>query len=153
MDNEAHTHIISLTEEFLSALSVEYTSVEVVFEDERVIVKIFSDTDSNILIGPHGEHLHSLTLLLRRIVTKQGSLTASLFVDVNDYHSNNLERIKKEALEAAETIQAPKEEVELRPMNAFERRFVHGLFADPSPIETTSKGDGDDRRVVLQRKE
>ena len=43
-----------------------------------------------------------------------------------------------------------KYDVEMSPMNSYERRIIHSLFANDREISTESVGEGKVRRVVLK---
>ncbi len=141
--------LLNLTEEFLNKMGVSYDSLDTKEEEGRVTVLIYTKNDSKILIGKFGANLLSLTRVLNLIVKKKYGREAQIFLDVNDYYKENLSLIKKKALMIAERVKSYQIDMELEPMNALERRFVHSLFGIKSGITTKSKGFGDERRVVV----
>lgn len=141
--------LLNLTEEFLGKMGVSYDSLDTKEEEGRMTVLIYTKNDSKILIGKFGANLFSLTRVLNLIVKKKYGRDAQIFLDVNDYYKENLDLIKKKALMIAERVKSYQIEMELEPMNALERRFVHSLFGVKSGITTRSKGFGDERRVVV----
>jgi len=45
------------------------------------------------------------------------------------------------------------DEVELEPMNAYNRMIVHALFNEDKEIDTESRGEGPYRHIVLKKRE
>ncbi len=145
---------IELTKEFLDAMGASYENIEARDEDGRMIVAVYTEKDSKILIGRFGVNLISLTRVLNIIVKRKFGKDAQVFIDINDYYKENLDNIKKKALMIAERVKSFQVDMELEPMNPLERRFVHSLFGNSSGITTRSKGVGNERRVVVSlRKE
>jgi spoIIIJ-associated protein len=146
MNSEALKRIIS---ELLAALGVEITSINL-SEGPRQIVAIFSP-DPERLIGPHGEHLRALNMLARRLVeTKYGEEAANFLIDVNGYQESQLEMVRQNARVLAQRARLFKHDVELAPMNPYERLVVHELFAEDPDIKTESAGEGKFRHIVLK---
>ena len=131
-------------------MGVSYDEMNTTEEDGRVTLSLYSRSDSHLLIGPRGTHLSSLTLVLRALLNKEEDDPVHFFVDVNDYHKKNMDAIKQKALVVAERVRSFQTDTELDPMSSFERRFVHALFGDAPDIETESRGEGRERRVVIK---
>lgn len=141
----------TLITELLEQLGVERDAVDVT-SGSRTVVTI-STKDSKRLIGPHGEHLRALNTIARRLVeVKHGEGTSSFLVDVNGYHESQLETVRANARMLAQRARLFKHDVEMSPMNAYERLVVHELFADDAEIETKSEGEGKFRHIVLKYK-
>lgn len=141
--------MLNLIEEFLSKMGISYDSLDTKEEEGALTVLIYSKNDSKILIGKFGANLFSLTRVLNLIVKKKYGREAQIFLDVNDYYKDNLELIRKKALMVAERVKSYQMDMELEPMNALERRYVHSLFGTKSGVTTKSKGFGNERRVVV----
>lgn len=135
---------------FLNRLSVEYDAVELKEHPLHTIVSIRAK-DPSLLIGVRGETLHALNHLLKRMFLDLSDDNRFL-IDVNGYHENKLAQLREQAEAAADRVRAFKHEVEMQPMNAYERMVVHSLFADDTTILSNSTGEGKFRRVVLQLK-
>ena len=69
-------------------------------------------------------------------------------VDVADYKKHRADRLAQQAREWAERVKKSGEAMELRPMNAADRRVVHQAASEYG-LDTESIGEGRDRRVVL----
>lgn len=136
------------TEKFLSLLGVQATVT--VTGGHRTLVAVQSE-DSKTLIGPHGEHLRALNMLLRKLVEKEsGEEAANFLVDVNAYHESKMEKVRQDARILAQRARLFKHDVELEPMSAYERLVIHELFAEDPEIKTESAGEGKFRHIVLK---
>lgn len=151
-EKDKKENVTKVAKKVLNLMSVSYDSVDVSSGEKRTIISIYSKKDSKILIGKYGANLLSLTLILNIIIKKKIDNNLQIFVDVNDYHKENLDVIKNKALMVAERVKSFQVDMELDPMNAFERRFVHSLFDENSGVITQSKGSGNERRIVVSVK-
>lgn len=135
----------------LSLLDVEVIQVEVT-TGHRTVVSVQS-TDSAKLIGPDGDNLKALNAIARRMVEHQhGEDAASFLIDVNNYHEDQMEKVRDNARVLAQRARLFKHDVEMGPMSAYERLVVHELFADDPEITTVSQGEGKFRHIVLKHK-
>lgn len=122
----------------------------VLLQGHRTVVAV-SSPDSKELIGPHGEHLRAINLLLRKMIEQQfGEESANFLVDVNNYHEEKMERVRQSARMLAQRARLFKHDVELEPMSSYERLVVHELFAEDPEIKTESAGEGKFRHIVLK---
>jgi len=146
MDRDALKKAIS---ELFAAMGVEVTELKV-SEGQRCVVAVTSP-DSQRLIGPRGEHLRALNMLSRRLIeTKHGEEAASFLIDVNGYQEAQLETVRQNARILAQRARLFKHDVELEPMNPYERLVVHELFSEDPDIKTESAGEGKFRHIVLK---
>ena len=107
-------------------------------------------SDASLLLGEGGRHLAALNTVLRRIIEKKFPDSIRFVVDINDYHRKHTEDLKDLARMHAQRVRYFKKEVEMRPMNAYERRVVHTALQEYPDIATESVGDGLERRVVVK---
>jgi spoIIIJ-associated protein len=138
-----------LVAEFLEALGLPYEGLEVHGEGDRTVVSIRS-TDSQLLIGANGETLRTVNYLLRKIAEKKLPQAPSFTFDVNGYHRRKISDIEGKAKILAERVKTFKYNVEMPPMNAYERMIIHAAFQNDPDIETESQGSGANRHVVLK---
>lgn len=111
--------------------------------------------EAPLLIGKHGVNLMELQYLIRLITGhrfKQQKIKESprFVLDINDYRAERWQEIRDMANEAAELCTTTQDEVELPPLDAYERRIVHVVLNDNSYVETESEGGGSDRRVIVK---
>lgn len=106
-----------------------------------------------LLIGRHGETLMALQYLTNIAVNK-GRLEGRerIIIDIEGYRERRRKSLEDLAERMAEKAIATGEEVILQPMNAFERRIVHIALRENSQVETISKGEEPDRRVIIEPK-
>jgi len=140
------------TEALLRKLSVEFD--EIAYKDDGLSPMCSIATkDAGVLIGNNGEHLRALNYILKKIVEKETEGEPVQFLlDVNGYQRKKIQAIKQQAELLAERARVFKTNVEMSPMNAYERMIVHNIFTDDPDIETESTGEGKHRRVVFKCK-
>lgn len=121
----------------------------VVSTGHRTIVAVKSPDEA--LIGPQGEHLRALNIIVRRMAEQRhGEAAATFLIDVNGYHEAQMETVRTTARMFAQRARLFKQEVAMEPMSAYERLVVHELFAQDPQIETRSEGEGKLRHIVLK---
>jgi spoIIIJ-associated protein len=72
---------------------------------------------------------------------------------VNGYHRRRIQELKNQAMILGGRAKMFKSNVEMNPMNAYERMIIHTMFAEDPEIVTQSEGVGKTRRVVLKYQE
>ena len=70
-------------------------------------------------------------------------------VDIADYKKNRAERVAKEAEAWVAEVKASGKDMELKPMNAADRRTVHQV-ANDAGLKTESVGEARERHVMLK---
>ena len=78
----------------------------------------------------------------------QGYEYTRVNVDIADYKKQRAERLSGRAEAWMKQVQESGESMELKPMNAVDRRTVHRL-AQECGVVSESVGEGRDRRIVL----
>lgn len=73
-----------------------------------------------------------------------------IYLDVNNYRSEREKLVIELAKAAAKRAVSVKEEVQLPPLNDYERRLVHLEIANYPELKTESVGEGRQRRVVIK---
>jgi spoIIIJ-associated protein len=150
MNNE---QIKALISDLLAKMGVSFRSVDIK-EDEitKRTVFIIRTSESGILIGDRGETFFSLSHIIKKMVMKGVEMDDSktFSVDVNDYQSSIVDRLKNKALILANRARDLKSDIEMEPMSSYERLVVHDLLGKESGIKTESTGEGKERRVVIK---
>ena len=108
------------------------------------------DEDMGLLIGRHGQTLEALQELTRVVVGHKTGLRCRVIVDVEDYKKRRRARLASRATEIARRVARTGREEILDPMNAYERKVVHDAVAEVSGVESSSRGEDPDRRVVIR---
>lgn len=116
-------------------------------ENDRATVSIVG-ADLGQLVGEKGAVLEALQELTRLAVTRETGERSRLMLDISGYRAE----VKTKLIEVAKTAAAKAlesgEEVELKPMNAFERKVVHDAVAEAG-AKSISKGEDPKRRIVV----
>lgn len=122
-----------------------------VFEDARGTVVNLTVTDNaHALIGPHKETLRALNHIVRRVTEGQSEDEVPIRVDINNHETNHLRFLENQAQQLAERVVTLKQEVEMTPMNPYDRMIVHETIRDIEGVSTQSVGEGRLRHVVIQ---
>jgi len=121
--------------------------------EEGSIVFELEGKDSGLLIGRRGETLSSIEYLVRLIASKNLDKRANVMLDVEDYKLRRKEKVASIADSTAEKVIQTGKRISLEPMSASDRRIVHMTLADNDQIETQSKGEGLQRKVIINPKD
>lgn len=117
--------------------------------DEDVIELSVPSTHLNgFLIGQRGENMRALQFLVSNALKNQGYEHSRVNVDIADYKKQRAERLAERAEEWVQQVRDSGESLELKPMNAVDRRTVHRL-AQQYNLKSESVGEGRDRHIVL----
>jgi spoIIIJ-associated protein len=104
------------------------------------------------LIGPDGAVLDSIQYLMNAILNlgqepeKQGAFT----VELAGYRLRRYSELKAMAEQAAVHVRETGEEFELKSLSSAERRQVHTMLKEYEDLETYSRGQEPDRRLVVR---
>ena len=146
-------HIETIIKELLGVCALPYTNIT---RDEiagQTVYTIHAD-DGRPLIGMHGDTIHAIDTLVKRIVEKReqedGAEPVRFLVDVNGYRVKNIKDLQTRALMMAERARSFQYDVELSPMTAYERLIVHATLTDSPNVKTESQGEGRGRRIVIR---
>ena len=119
--------------------------------EQGVLLDVQAD-DTSRLIGRKGQTLAALQYLLNRILFRHDENAPKVTVDVGCYRSEQRDELIQLALSAADKCRKWGEIIELRPMNAFNRRIVHNALKDDPDVETSSvEVEGSEMKVILLR--
>lgn len=130
------------TKNMLELMGFERARVD--FDEEHSKVSIFIDDE---VIEPRvATALPAIEHLLNLMYRGERALV----VDLNYYRKERERLISELARAAAKKATVTKEEVELPPMNAYERRLVHLEITTHPDLKTESIGLGKERRVVIR---
>lgn len=147
----------------LDALGASYTDIS---RSETAGQEIFNiqTNDARALIGMHGDTVHALDTLVKKIYEKKnpppegsdwpaqtGTTTGPMFlIDVNEYRTKQIKDLQAKALMMAERARSFQYDVELSPMSSYERLIIHTTLQNSPNVKTESQGEGRNRRVVIK---
>lgn len=140
-------------EDLLARMGI-HGSVEPNLEDGTMYVDVLGegpdDDDMALLIGRHGQTLEGLQELTRHVVLRRTGMRCRIVVDVEDYKKRQRDRLVSRAREVARRVARTGREEEMDPMTPFERKIVHDAVAEVEGVESSSRGEDPDRRVVIR---
>jgi len=118
-------------------------------ENEVIELQVPSTHLNGFLIGQRGETMHALQFLVSSALKSKQLEVTRVNVDVAEYKLQRAKRLSDKALEWLKEVKESGEPMQLRPMNAADRRVVHKLAGEHG-IDTESEGEGRDRHIVLR---
>jgi spoIIIJ-associated protein len=147
--------ITSILNDILKAIGVEFSRIQQIEVAGQKVFSIEVSGDARSLIGGHGDTIHALDLLVKKIVEKrhplrEGEAEYQFLVDANDYRAKQIRDLQAKALMMAERARSFQYDVELSPMSAYERLIVHTTLQSAPNVKTESQGEGRNRRVVIK---
>jgi spoIIIJ-associated protein len=101
------------------------------------------------LIGRKGERLSALQHLVNLMLSKEMGSWTRVLVDVEDYRGRRERQLRELATRAAARVMETGKMLQLEPMPALERRWIHLTLRDHEGVATQSIGEEPNRRVVL----
>ena len=105
------------------------------------------------MIGHRGETLEALQLLTGLVVNHHNGATEAEYIriklDIGGYRKKREETLTLLAHKLAIKARRTGKDVQLEPMNSYERRIIHTALSEELGIATHSYGTGTNRRVVI----
>lgn len=136
-------------EALLQAMHIEVERIDEMGDAEHRVFLVVTN-DSQKLIGHQGETLRALNHLVRKAFEDKLPPEELHFrIDVNGYFADRDGRIVREARQLAERARLFKYDIDMRPLNPYERRIVHEALQDFPDIVTESRGEGTLRHIVI----
>lgn len=124
----------------------EYNEVE-----KEMSLNLIGD-DMGILIGKRGQTLDSIQYLTSLVVNKGEEEYIRVKVDIENYRERREETLVNLAKNLAHKVKRTHREVELEPMNPYERRVIHSTLQGDKYVVTRSEGEEPYRHVVIALK-
>lgn len=144
--------VADFLEELLDRMDIDAVA-EPTTRGEHMYVDIVdgAEEDLALLIGRSGQTLDAIQELTRMVVGRQLDARIRVVVDVEDYRKRREDRLAEIGRSAAERALETGDEVELEPMNPYERKIVHDAVAEVAGVESVSRGEDPNRFVVVHR--
>lgn len=105
------------------------------------------------LIGRKGERLSALQHLVNLLLSRRMGEWTRVLVDVEDYRGRRERQLREIATRAADRVEETGKMLQLEPMPALERRWIHLALRERPGVTTQSIGEEPNRRVVVIRRE
>ena len=132
----------------LEAMALEAT-VDASIEPDRAVIEVNGD-DLGMLIGRRGQTLDALQEVTRTAVQRRLRSRVRLLVDVEGYRSRRRASLAEYATAMATRAKERGTEIELEPMNAYERKIVHDAVAEVEGASSFSEGEEPQRKVIVR---
>ncbi len=101
------------------------------------------------LIGRKGERLSALQHLVNLMLSRQMGAWTRVLVDVEDYRGRRERQLREIAERAAQRVIETGKMLQLEPMPALERRWIHLALKNHADVVTQSIGEEPNRRIVV----
>lgn len=150
--DKAEKIILETTKKLLSLLEIEDAKVKLKSDEDKVWQVQIETEKTGILIGFHGEMLAALQLIIGLIVYKKLEKWQPVVLNVGDYREKRQAQLEGMAQKAAQRVKFSGQPVSLSFLNSAERRIVHLALKDDEVVETSSEGEGRERRLVIRPK-
>ena len=150
-DSEVPDDLIIAIDEF-AILLVEAMGIDAtvdVYESGDVISVDIATEETGLLIGQKGETIDAIQYLLNVIIYKNRSFSKRIVVDSEGYRQRRVEAIQGMAHRTARRALREKRPLSLPPMSPAERRVVHLFLKENPQVTTSSEGEEENRRVVV----
>jgi spoIIIJ-associated protein len=146
--DEAINYAKKYIEDLLSFFGLN-TDVHATNDDEVIQLNVPSTHLNGFLIGQHGENMRSFQYLTSTALKNNDFSNTRVNVDVAEYKKQRADRLRERAEEWVKQVKDSKEPIDLKPMNAADRRIIHQLAAEYG-LTSESEGEGKDRHIVLK---
>ncbi len=150
--NESKEEAILFAKKYLEDLLSFYglnTDVHASNEDDVITLGVPSTRLNGFLIGQRGDNMRSMQYITSNALKNANYAYTRVNVDIADYKKQRSERLREKAEEWMKQVVENKEPMDLKPMNAADRRVVHNL-AQEYNLVSESVGEGRDRHIVLK---
>ncbi len=145
-------------EQLLTLLRIESSVTTQEQEDSfwlTIDEKNLTPEQIEILTGPNGQVLDAIQYLLNTTlnIAQPTEVQASYTIELNQYRVRREEVLREMVAKAVQTVQETGEAYEMKGLSSAERRQVHNLLKDYPDLESFSRGQEPDRRLVVHRRE
>ncbi len=144
------TEIIELLENVTRGLTQNLTAN---FESEGQQWRIGLESDDNeTLIGDQGENLLAIQHILRTLFhTRYPENRTHFILDVAGYRTRRERFIAKMIREMAyKEVLQDGAQIIIKGLNSYERRLIHNSLVDYKGLESSSIGEGSNRRMIVR---
>lgn len=143
---------ISIAKEYLTEvfekMGVMDTTITPVYQSEAVVLRVEGEK-AGTLIGRRGETMEALSYLASLAANRSGGDYLKLGLDVAGYRSKRESDLAALARRIGARVLKNGRSQELEPMNPYERRIIHSAISEMEGVHSESRGEGNDRRVVI----
>ncbi len=149
--SEVPDDLIIAIDEFTIAL-IEGMGIDAtvdVYDSGDVIAVDVTTEETGLFIGQKGETVDAIQYLLNVVMYKNRPFLKKIVVDSEGYRQRRIEAIQGMAHRTARRALREKRPLSLPPMSPAERRVIHLFLKDNPNVTTSSEGEEENRRVVV----
>jgi spoIIIJ-associated protein len=142
----------AILEQLMDHLGFEVSVVVETGETNRLNVVGTTDEEHEALgalIGRKGERLSALQHIVNLMLSRRMGEWTRVLVDVEGYRGRREQQLREIALRAAQRVVETGKMLQLEPMPALERRWVHLALRGHAQVATQSIGEEPNRRIVV----
>lgn len=138
--------------EVLEAMDIK-AEIRVKNINESLYINL-SGPKMGMIIGRRGQTLDSLQYLVSLVVNKDKERDSfvKVILDTEDYRRKREETLQRLAKRLADRARKTGKNIELEPMNPYERRIIHSTLQEVEGITTFSEGEEPYRKVIISNK-
>ena len=136
-------------EDLLSFFGINIDVYATNSDNEVIEIHVPSTQLNSFLIGQHGETMRALQYAVSNALRNNNFSMTRVNIDIADYKKQRASRLAETAESWVKTVKDSGKPLDLRPMNAADRRTIHQL-AEESGLVSESSGEGRDRHVILK---
>ncbi|MFH1582338.1 MAG: R3H domain-containing nucleic acid-binding protein [bacterium] len=151
MNSKQLNTIKETVKEFFEKTTFE-TEVEVLPEKEKTVPIRLKVQEPQILIGEGGQTLAEIQHLLKAILKRKIEEDFYINLDINGYKERKEDYLREMTRSIADEVILTKQEKELAPMPAYERRIIHMELSTREGVEAESIGREPERRIIIKPK-
>jgi len=150
--NKSDENAKDFLESVLKTMGIE-ASMSIDYDEEEKNMFIKLDVgNTGVLIGKHGQTLDSLQYLTSLVVNKNSEEYIRVVLDINNYRDKRKSTLENLADKLADKAIRRRINVELEPMNPYERRIIHSYLQGREGITTYSVDEGINRHLIIEYK-
>ena len=121
---------------------------ELISDGEKIEINVTS-SDSNKVIGRHGEVLDAVQCLAGAVSNIGRDVYKKVVVDCENYRAGREQTLINLAHKLAAKAVEKQRRVTLEPMNPYERRVIHSALSENEEVKTISSGKEPARFIVI----
>ncbi len=120
---------------------------------DQPALQIFTE-EAEWLIGRRGERLDDIQYLVNRILQSRTKNAPRIRIDVEHFRTMREDDLVGDVQGLGEKVRATGRPVKLQPMNSYNRRIIHNLFANDPDIESWSPPERSPlKQITLRRRQ
>jgi len=146
-------NIKALVQELFKQLEIVPEAIELVKSEAGDSYQLnlkFSDQDTGILIGYHGDTISALQFIINLLIYKKQGEWKRLVVNIGDYRQKRAAGLEQMALDSAQRVKFSGQPMALFNLNPYERRVIHELLSKDLSVTTESEGEARNRHLVIK---